>query len=177
MLTLGGMPAERPEYDRKQYFLGWVDTDGDGLDTRGEILERLNVGNLIRSDDGHSIERGKWFGAFSGRAFTNADDVEIDHLVPLKWAWDHGAWLWTQEERARFELDEQFLLIVQKELNREKGAKSPIDWLPRTKRVRCGYVLRFERAISLYGLRLSRAEVRDLAATRAAACGGAGVSS
>ena len=38
-----------------------------------------------------TVSRGRWLAPYTGKFFFEASDVDIDHLVPLKWAWDQGA--------------------------------------------------------------------------------------
>jgi len=46
-----------------------------------------------------------------------ASDVEIDHVVPLEWAWERGAWRWSGQKRETFANDPVNLLAVEDELN------------------------------------------------------------
>ena len=45
---------------------------------------------------------GQWFSAYDGQTVTNAADVEIDHVVALKEAWDSGAFAWDDARRAAY---------------------------------------------------------------------------
>ncbi|MGM0953782.1 MAG: HNH endonuclease family protein [Pseudomonadota bacterium] len=53
----------------------------------------------------------------------DASKIDIDHVVPLKWAWQHGANKWTKEKRERFANDPRNLWSVELSLNSQKGAK------------------------------------------------------
>lgn len=56
---------------------------------------------------------------YTGRTFSSANDVDVDHLVPLKWAWDHGAYSWREEKRHRFANDRANLFAVESAVNLE----------------------------------------------------------
>lgn len=63
------------------------------------------------------------------------------------------------------------LLPVEARLNRQKGARGPVRWLPPDEGFRCQYVLRFERVMRAHGLRAPEDEARAMAVLRAEACG------
>ena len=79
--------------------------------------------------------------------------MDIDHVVPLHWAWTHGADVWTRERREAFANDPANLLPVESALNRQKGDKGPKDWLPPAGQ--CAYIARFQRVVRTYGMVLS----------------------
>jgi len=72
------------------------------------------------------------------------------HVVLLRWVWEHGAALWTQEKREKFANDPRNLWPVELSLNRSKGARGPEDWLPPFGR--CQFIARFSRLIKIYDL-------------------------
>ena len=43
-------------------------------------------------------------------------------------------------------------------MNRQKGAKGPLEWLPPRESFHCQYVTRFKRALIIYGLELGASE-------------------
>ena len=96
---------------------------------------------------------GRWISPFSGKVLYKASEVDIDHVVPLKWAWDHGANKWTKAKREQFANDPANLLSVERSLNRQKGAKGLNQWLP--PKNQCQYIVRFERVVKTYSLNLS----------------------
>ena len=48
---------------------------------------------------------GRWVSPFTGKVIQNSSEIDIDHVVPLKWAWKRGAKGWTQAKRERFAND------------------------------------------------------------------------
>jgi len=102
------------------------------------------------------MTRGRWISPFTGDVIQNASTIDIDHVVPLAWAWKHGASQWSDEKRERFANDLTHLWPV--ELNRSKGARGPDEWLPPAGQ--CGYVARFVRTVKKYDLTFTQAESR-----------------
>lgn len=151
-LTFGTAFADTiPKYNRS-YFGGWSDTDGDCQNTRHELLQKLSTSSLTFTQNTCRVLRGRWLDPYTDKIFTNSSDVDIDHLVPLFYAWHRGAYLWSTNKRRRFANDERNLFAVQKSVNREKSAKGPTEWLPPNIKFRCSYIVRFERVMRLYEL-------------------------
>ena len=135
-------------------FGGWADPDGDCRDTRHELLAERSAGRVTRSYNGCTVVRGEWTDPYSGRTFTRADDVDVDHLAPLKWAWDHGASEWPRQKREEFANDAVNLVVVHDAVNREKRAMGPDEWLPPVAEFRCEYLTRFRGVVAKYDLTL-----------------------
>ena len=126
----------------------WTDVDGDGCDTRNEILARdLTDPDFSRTDgiqdreEGHGQGAGVcpdatvWSGTlqdpYTGRriTFTRGQDtsaaVQIDHVVPLNYLYAHGAWQWDERTRLLAANDPLNLIAVDGEANQAKGACGP----------------------------------------------------
>ncbi|MBS43066.1 MAG: HNH endonuclease [Nocardioides sp.] len=121
----------RTGYDR-DLFRHWVDADGDGCDTRDEVL-------LAEADDaptvgsGCSISGGRWYSYYDGVSQYDASDLDIDHMVPLAEAWDSGARSWSSARREAYANDlgdYRTLVGVTAGENRSKGDQDVADWLP-----------------------------------------------
>lgn len=139
---LAGATENRTGYDRT-LFRHWVDADGDGCDTRDEVL-------LAEADDapsvgsGCSISGGRWYSYYDGVSQTSASALDIDHMVPLAEAWDSGASSWsaaTREAYANDLGDSRSLVGVTAAENRAKGDQDVAEWLPG--RERCRYLREF----------------------------------
>lgn len=162
--------AQFGRYDRN-LFGSWVDEDEDCLNTRHELLHSRSKTNTTLSEDGCRVIIGLWLDPFSSREFTRAGDIEVDHLVSLRWAWDHGASEWSEEMRRRFFNDPANLLLVDHILNNEKGDLGPTDWLPPEVSFRCEYLNRYNGIIQKYQLVISDAESVELNRLQLNACG------
>ncbi|WP_120635256.1 DUF1524 domain-containing protein [Ruegeria sp. EL01] len=161
--------AKIARYDRS-LFGGWADIDDDCQNTRHELLQEMSTGGTTISQSNCIVLRGKWADPYTGKVFTNARDVEIDHLVPLKWAWDRGAHSWPDETKSEFANDPANLFVVSSNVNQDKGAKGPIDWLPPLGGFHCQYVTRFVRVAQKYSLEMSDAEQAEIGALRTSLC-------
>ncbi|WP_425454416.1 GmrSD restriction endonuclease domain-containing protein [Litoreibacter meonggei] len=106
----------------------------------------------------NKVVSGKWYDPYSDRNLYDADEVEIDHIVPLSWAWAHGASCWSREKRREFHNDQKFLVPMAASLNSKKGAKIPGEWSPPVTRARCGYIIKFARAVRIYGFDIPQSE-------------------
>lgn len=171
-LPLGAVDLHVAAYDRDA-FGGWADTDGDCRNTRHELLADLSTVPARWSASGCTVRHGRWHDPYTDRIHTEARKLDIDHLVPLAWAWDHGAARWSDAKRARFANDPVNLFPVTAAVNRQKGAKGPLEWLPPSAGFHCGYVLRFRRVTVKYGLGLPRREARAMARLQDRLCGSA----
>lgn len=128
-------------YDR-DLFSDWIDADRDGCDARREVL----IIEAVVSPEvgsGCSFTGGSWYSAFDGETTTDPSLFDIDHMVPLKEAWDSGAHAWDSERRRAFANDldlPEALIAVSRSSNRSKGADDPAEWLPPLRSYHCQYV-------------------------------------
>lgn len=148
-----------PKYDRGEY-RHWIDENGDGLNTRHELLKSMSVSAVTYNDKRSRVLRGKWFDSYSGKYYYNSKDLQIDHIVPIKYAHDRGAWRWDQDKKQFFANDVENLLPVFGPLNQEKSASGPSDWMPPSQAYRCQYVIRFHRIFLKYQLEYKSSEER-----------------
>ncbi len=121
----------------RDLFRHWSDLDGDGCDTREEVLIEERISGDVR---GCEVVNGMWFSIYDGKRTSDSSTFDIDHFVPLKEAWDSGAWRWDSNTRQRFANDRVYapsLVAVTASSNRSKSDRDPADWLPQ--RERCSY--------------------------------------
>lgn len=147
-------------YDRSDW-PHWLDSDGDCQNTRHEILISTSTTPVaFKTENECTVLTGKWYDPYSGNTFTNSTDLDLDHIVPLKFAHGHGGANWTRQRKAEFANDVDNLLLVDASLNRQKGAKGPDEWLPPNHRYRCEYITRFNAIMIKYGLNFISSERR-----------------
>jgi len=129
-------------YDR-DLFPHWSDADGDGCDTREEVLIRDAAGTAeVGASCG--VTSGVWYSAYDGVWLDHATQLDVDHVVALKEAWDSGANDWTTLRREAFanDLDDPHALIaVSSSSNQSKGAADPSNWLPDNLDDQCRYIV------------------------------------
>lgn len=159
LATLPVEPAVDGGYAR-ELFRHWVDADGDGCDTREEVLITESLTPVIL-EDGCRVVDGTWFSAPDGDTLTNPASIDINHVVPLKEAWASGARAWTPERREAFAndlLDERTLQAVSSGANRQQGENDPASWLPVDRDVACRFVADWVAIKASWDLSVDQAE-------------------
>jgi hypothetical protein len=157
------------KYSRSQFGSGWADSNRDCQNSRMEALISQSVGQVhYKTSKQCKVKSGKWISPFSGKTIYNASEIDIDHVVSLKWAWVHGANSWSKNKRVKFANDPANLLSVEARLNRQKGAKGLAKWLP--PKNKCQYITRFLRVYKTYGLKLTNAEFSQYARIKKRYC-------
>ncbi|MDO4243332.1 MAG: HNH endonuclease family protein [Actinomyces sp.] len=156
LLALEALPADSPapvswgEGGSRTGWFGesWEDVDGDGCDTRNEILARdLTDPDFSRSPGtqgrGEGVGQGAavcpdatvWSGTlhdpYTGTtvAFQRGQDtsaaVQVDHVIPLSYLYAHGAWQWDARTRLLAANDPLNLLAVDGQANQSKSGCGP----------------------------------------------------
>lgn len=165
-------------YDR-ELFGGWIDADGDGCNTREEVLIAESVGAAQIDPYGCAVVAGEWFSAYDGVTWTDPSDVDIDHVVALKEAWDSGAHGWSAAERRRFANDlgdPRPLRAVTDNVNQSKGDADPSNWLPARDRFVCTYVSDWIAIKAHWGLSMDESEFGRLRNLLQGPCAGTTIS-
>ncbi len=139
----------------------WIDEDGDCQDTRAEILIRDSQQPVSLGSGGCEVTRGLWVLPYTGQTVGDPAQIDIDHIIPLKWAHGHGGDRWAPAKKRSFANDPENLLAASISANRAKGSKGPDDWMPAINR--CGYAKRWERLLVKYELEAMRQERDALA--------------
>lgn len=146
-------------YDRDLFGGAWIDADGDGCDTRCEVLEAERT-QLPGGQSG-------WLSVYDNYPITRAAEVDIDHMIPLAEAWRSGAWAWEPGRRIAFanDLDEpRALLAVSTVTNRSKSDSDPAGWKPANVMAWCGYADAWVAVKQKWELTADPAEVAALKA-------------
>jgi hypothetical protein len=155
-------------YERAAFGPAWTDDNPDlwghdGCDTRDDILRRDLRGVGFRPGTHDCVVVSGTLGdPYTGRTIifekARATAVQIDHMVPLSYAWQLGAAQWSPQERRAFANDPRNLLAVDGPANEQKGDSGPASWLPADKANRCAYAARFAAVAVLYRLPLTPAD-------------------
>lgn len=147
----------------------WIDADGDCQDTRAEILQATSQKPVqYRNAKRCSVVGGQWFDPYTEKTWSNASDVDLDHVVPLKWAHTHGGSNWPKSKKREFANDPANLIPVEDNVNQGKGDKGPSDWMPPRQTYRCEYLTRFNAIVARYALQPTPAEKRVMNRMRTA---------
>ncbi len=143
-LTIAPIPGDLPDYNRKDW-KHWIDPDRDCQNTRAEVLIAESAAPVTFTRDREcTVATGRWLDPFTGTTFTEAGDLDVDHLVPLANAHRSGGWKWSADQKERFANStdyENHLIAVDKSANRAKGARGPEGWQPPNHSYHCQYAL------------------------------------
>lgn len=156
-------------YSREAFGRAWVDLGGNGCNQRDDVLVRDAEPSTVRVQQqgrcNHDVLAGTWVDPYTGRTmvFTNLKDrsqaqaIQIDHVVPLVEAWVSGAHGWDDYRRLVFANDLDNLLAVDGPTNARKGANDPAVWRPR-KAYQCDYAKRWVAVKTAWGLAMDDSE-------------------
>ncbi len=117
----------------RDLFAVWSDLDGDGCDTREEVLRSESLVTALLAANRCTVISGEWLSSYDGSEVSDPSALDIDHVVALKEAWDSGAWAWSPERRIAYandQTDGRTLAAVSAASNRSKGDADPSNWLP-----------------------------------------------
>ena len=154
-------------------------TQKDLVDTRSRVLDHFGR-DVVWEVTGYGRKRvisGTWADPYTGKTISgDASQIEIDHLIPVCWAWRFGANAWEKEKLNAFYNDEEFLVPVEAGINAQKGDRSPAYFLPMKRDFACEYTDRFLSGIKKYGLSPDADEFAGIEGAREDACNGSGMS-
>jgi Protein of unknown function (DUF1524) len=157
--------ARRYDYRRAAFGDAWTDDNDaplghNGCDTRDDILDRDLVDKTYVSIKRcpNAVATGTLHDPYTNttlafrRGAKVGEAVQIDHIVPLAYAWDMGAYGWPDTERVRFANDPANLLAVEGQANQDKGDSPPAQWMPPNTAFACQYAMQFIAVLRGYGL-------------------------
>ena len=153
------VPEYTVGYDR-DLFPHWKDLDGDGCDTRKEVLIRDSRTTAVVGSS-CTVVSGTWYSPYDGATWTNPSDVDIDHVVALNEAWQSGAYAWSTQQRANYAndlTDSRTLLAVTDSVNQSKSDKDPSEWLPSLASYRCTYLANWVSVKARWSLAMDEVE-------------------
>lgn len=172
-------PDQTP-YNRKAFGQAWADTDRNGCDTRNDVLRRDLVDVQLKPGTRDCVVlSGRLNDPYTGgeisfvRGQGTSELVQIDHLVPLAWAWRNGAADWTPEQREQLANDFGNLAAVDGPSNQSKSDSGPALWMPQNTAYHCTYAARFVQVLTAYSLRVPADDAAALRSTLQTCTGGA----
>ena len=137
---------------KREKFGRWLDLDNNCLNTRHELLKKRSTLPVRLRKDGCLVLSGHWVDPYTQMEYFEASELDIDHLVPLKFSWLYGANRWSVSTLRLFYNDPMNLSIVGKDINRSKGAMGPLEWLPPNSDIHCVYITNFIDVLKNYEL-------------------------
>jgi hypothetical protein len=153
------------DYRRAAFGDAWTDDNTapggrNGCDTRNDILERdlIEKTYVSISRCPTAVATGILRDPYTSgtipfvRGNQTGAAVQIEHIVPLAYAWDQGARTWTDEMRVRFANDPANLVAVDGPTNQDKGDSEPAYWMPPNAAFHCQYAMQFIAVLRGYRL-------------------------
>jgi hypothetical protein len=141
-------------------FGNWIDVDHDCQNTRQEILileskttPTMDIKNCV-------VISGFWNDSYTSEITTNPNDLDIDHIVPLKNTYINGAKQWNHSQKIQYFNDFDVLIAVSKNANRAKGDKDPSFWMPPNINFQCEYIRLWHAIKNKYNLTMTVKEFR-----------------
>jgi hypothetical protein len=156
---------------KRTAFRHWIDADSNGCDTRRDVL----AAESTKPTNCRTLSGGLWVSAFDNAKTKNASGFDVDHMVPLKEAWESGAYAWDSATRTSFANDlayEHSLIAVSARSNRSKSDRDPNNWMPPATSFQCQYVGRWIAVKYRWSLSVDSAE-KSYLSNKVASCGSA----
>jgi hypothetical protein len=163
------------DYRRAAFGDAWDDDNSapggrNGCNTRDEILDRDLTGKAYVTTKRcpRAVASGTLRDPYTNDtiAFTRGDrvgaSVQIDHIVPLAYAWDMGARSWPAETLKRFANDPANLIAVAGRANQDKGDLPPGEWMPPNTAFWCTYAMQFIEVVRGYSLAVDEPSAQRL---------------
>jgi hypothetical protein len=145
-------------YDRDN-FNHWVSNNPSGCDTRFAVL--VTESTTKTKISGCKVISGTWLSAYDGVTVTDPKKIDIDHMVPLKEAWESGASTWDSQKREEYANDlthSEALVAVTAASNRAKSDRDPAKWLPTNTSFLCQYVSNWISVKTIWNLSIDSDE-------------------
>ena len=163
--------AEDGKYNPAEWNV-WAINSSTMCSTRAEVLKAQ--GAEVTTKDGAptscSITGGTWVSPYDGQTIKVVqgedvkairDGVQIDHVVPLKYAAEHGGKSWTAEEKSQFANDMSQLVAVSESARRAKGDNSPSKYMPQQSE-QCRYSQIWVDTVKKYDLTITKGDKEAL---------------
>ncbi|MFI7438834.1 HNH endonuclease family protein [Nonomuraea indica] len=144
-------------YSRERFQTRWAHHKGR-CDAREVVLAR--DGRRVRRNASCHPVKGLWYSPYDGRWLKSEKQVDVDHLVPLAYAWRSGAKRWSQARRRAFanDLTRPELITVSHSANIAKGGQGPQSWRPPRRAYWCRYATSWITVKHHYRLFVTRNE-------------------
>lgn len=144
-------------YSHRRFQPRWAKHKGR-CDAREVVL--IRDGRRVRTNAACHPVKGIWFSPYDGRWLKSEKLVDVDHVVPLAYAWRSGASRWSQARRRAFanDLKRPELIVVSHSANIAKGGQGPQSWRPSRRASWCRYATSWIAVKHHYRLFVTRKE-------------------
>lgn len=171
----GSVPGAdgQPSFNRGEWGV-W--STKDCLSTRERVLIRDATGPLLYRDDSRcKVAHGTWKDPYTGGTIHDPEQMDVDHVVPLKHAWRMGGRTWAKDRKVAYANNLVYiwhLQAVSLSENRKKGDRGPDEYIPPNSKIHCQYGQAWSSVKLVWGLR-SSAKEREAVSRLLASCGSA----
>ncbi len=183
--VMAGIATANPEsvpYDRKSYQPNW--SVGGGCDIRSRLLTAVSIIAVSYSSNGCTVINGSWNEPYTGTVFSGnpyrgddgtANDLDIDHIIPLNYVNSHGGYHWPDSQKRAYgasitAMNNGVYVAVSASENRKKSDSGPSTYYPPNPAYRCSYSEKWRNTARTYKISLSPADY-NLIASILASCG------
>jgi hypothetical protein len=173
--------AEKVSYNREEW-KHWSSAGSSCWDTREAVLYAEAVPGSVKLLDKDkkpttdkakacSIESGEWNDPYAGKKITNPKSLDVDHMIPLSYAAQHGGQAWDAKKKEAYANSQDFaghLVAADAGQNRTKGDKGPSQWKPSNKAYYCEYENDWVTVAKTWNLSITdadKAALKDMLAT------------
>ena len=145
--------------DRERFFNedDWSfeqDYDNDCQSTRQELLILTSSSEVRFTNPRNCVVRtGRWIDEYTGKEFTVAMQMDVDHIIPRMYAHTHGGDRWTPQKKLQFSNDPMNMVMVDRREIRRKRDRGPNRYLPREE-FQCEYVRLWQALSDKYDLQI-----------------------
>lgn len=173
--------AANVPYDRTKYQPNW--SVGVGCDIRSRVLSSASTVSVTYGSNGCTVKRGSWNDPYTGKTLAGnpyrgdgtANDLDIDHIIPLNYVNSHGGYYWADTQKRAYgaslaAMNNGVYLAVSASENRKKGDKGPSAYYPPNPAYKCEYSKKWRDIARAYAISLSSADY-NLIASVLVSCG------
>jgi len=100
------------------------------------------------------VRTGSWIDEYTGKRFNVANQLELDHIIPRRYAHNQGGDRWPPGKKFEFANDPMNLIMVERREAQRKDDKGPSGYLPREE-FQCEYAQQWRNIADKYDLRLN----------------------
>lgn len=145
-------PPETVSYNRAE----WKHWSGEPCNTRVNVLVRDGKGvKVTKASTYCTINNGTWLSPYDNKTYTDSRLLDIDHVVPLSYAAQHGGQAWSPAKKEAFANDMTQLIAVSATENRGKGDKGPSEYMPPERGYQCSYAKIWMNTTTKYGVSIT----------------------
>lgn len=158
--------ADNSPYLRANYGKGW--NVGTGCNIRSRLLAAQST-VPVKTSNGCLVTYGSWIDPYSGARLTGnpyqgdgeANDLDIDHIIPLRYVNQHGGYAWSHTQKQNYgkslaAMNNGVYIAVSSKENRSKSDQGPADYYPSNPNFYCEYAKRWRNIARTYSISLSQ---------------------